>query len=537
MTRLFVTIVLVVFASIYLSEIVVNEVEMAMYSNDGNSFFADQYGGTFDLLDDAIAEYQQEELPAVVDSLRGRFKTSVQLENRQGLELPEEGLSILDSGGIYLYDLGSSSSIHRTSAHPGQVWTLSIAPSPTQRRIAFASGPLSLISEKLAAQDPSNLPQAMEELRRSYGVPLELTTIADLDLNDDDIRSLDKNQIIVKNPFVSGEIIFMQQNDSGLILQFGPIDYPTSFEHGGWFFLSIIITILLIGVLIWVWPLWRDLQRLRAASVEIGNGKLETRIRSRPTSLIRSVLDGFNLMASRTENMVESQRELTNAVSHELRTPLARMMFDLEMARDADNAQDQSRHFDNLDRNVGELNTLVDELLTYARQDLVKSPLEFETFNVVEMNDWLHGQVSRAQRSHESPCRITIDFDVDSASNDPVHISPNLLAHALSNALQNALRFAKGNVAVQLRKQKEDWVLSVEDDGIGIAEDSRERVFEPFSRLDESRQRGSGGFGLGLSIVRKIAQWHQGDACIAPCKALSGTRVEIRWPIAFEFST
>ncbi|MGQ7848724.1 ATP-binding protein [Granulosicoccus sp. 3-233] len=526
---------MVVFIAINLAIFIGGKIEMAMVYNEGEPFYVGQYRGTFDLLDDAIVERAGVDLQATLVALKTQFKTPLRLEYQQELDLPPKGWEIIANEAVYLHDLGNSISLYRKSIIPGRVWSLPVVTPYVDERIAHVSGTLSLIKGKLSAMDAGTRALAMEELRRSYDVPLALKSISELDLSAKEISLLQAEQIVVKNPLESGEVFLVKLGKSSVVFQFGPIDYPASFEDRTWYGAIILTAIALTFFLLWIWPLWRDLQRLRRASFDIGDGKLGTRVRSHPASLIKPILDSFNSMATRTENMVESQRELTNAVSHELRTPLARMMFDLQMARDADNVLEQSRHLDSLEINVGELNTLVDELLTYARQERVESPLEFEALSAEDMKAWLVKQVSRAQHGREGKCQITVNFDTTNIGEKSFIISPRLMAHALSNTLQNAFRYAQGNIVVQLDSQQGEWVLGVEDDGAGIPDDKHERVFEPFSRLDESRQRGSGGFGMGLSIVRKIAQWHQGNALIAECKTLSGTRVEIRWPIEVEF--
>ena len=534
MTRLLITIVAVIFIAINLAIYIGGKIEMAMVYNAGEPFYAGQYEGTFDLLDEAIIERTGADLHTTLVALKTQFKTPLRLEHKHEVNLPPKGWNILSRNAVYLHDLGDSISLYRNSVIPDRIWSLPVVTPYVDERIAHVSGTLSLIKSKLSTANENTKALVMEELIRSYNVPLSLKSMEEFDLDDKDKSQLYAEQIVVKNPLVSGEYFLIMLDKGNLVFQFGPIDYPASFENRIWYGAIIFAAIALTFFLLWMWPLWRDLQRLRKASSEIGEGKLDSRVRSHPVSLIKPILDSFNSMATRTETMVESQRELTNAVSHELRTPLARMMFDLQMARDAENHIDQSRHLDSLEFNVSELNTLVDELLTYARQERVESPLELETLSGEDMQSWLIKQVSRAQYGRENACQFTINFEPTNLGYRCLKLSPRLMAHALSNTLQNALRFARNNIVVQLQAQEGHWILGIEDDGIGIPEDKHERVFEPFSRLDESRQRGSGGFGMGLSIVRKIAQWHQGDAHIATCKTLSGTRVEIHWPIELE---
>ena len=534
MIRLVLTIIVVLYIANMVADFLFNKIEMAMFYNAGLPFYVSQFQGTFDLLDDAIINHESADFESALAKLRTRFKTPLSLKYEHDLDLPENGWEIIGNGSVYLHDLGDSTSLHRVSVIPGRVWSLSVVPTYEEERVALLTGTLTLIKERLAVEDESRRTLAIEEIGRAYNVPLNLKSLAELDLNEEETSLLDTGQIVTKKPFESGEKFFLALDNPNAIIQFGPIDYPATFESRLWIDSIIFVAIVLTCILLWAWPLWRDLQRLRKASGDIGNGKLDSRVPSHPASLIKPIINSFNDMATRTESMVDSQRELTNAVSHELRTPLARMMFDLQMAKDANPVLRQSRHLDSLETNIGELNTLVDELLAYARQERTDSPIELETMSTDDMQCWLTDQITRAHHGHENTCQITIHFDQTNIIKKSLKFSPRLMAHALSNTLQNALRYSQKNIIVQLESHKNEWILSVEDDGVGIPHDQHERVFEPFSRLDESRQRGSGGFGMGLSIVRKVAQWHQGNALVAPSKLLGGTRIEIRWPTQVE---
>lgn len=102
------------------------------------------------------------------------------------------------------------------------------------------------------------------------------------------------------------------------------------------------------------------------------------------------------------------------------------------------------------------------------------------------------------------------------------------MARALANLVRNALTHAHSSVVVSLDRERQQTVIHVDDDGPGIAAADRDRLFEPFERMDRSRTRDSGGFGLGLAIVRQVARWHGGDARIV-ASPLGGTRVSISW--------
>lgn len=104
------------------------------------------------------------------------------------------------------------------------------------------------------------------------------------------------------------------------------------------------------------------------------------------------------------------------------------------------------------------------------------------------------------------------------------------MARALGNLLQNARCHAHEQIVVSFTREGTDYLLSVEDDGPGIPESDRACIFEPFTRLDASRDRDTGGYGLGLAIVSRVAQWHDGSVCVTD-SSLGGARFVLRWPV------
>jgi len=533
MTRLYLTLFAVLIATLLVAGFSVHNIFPTLFAGANSQFYGGVTRGTFELLDERIAGQSGENLQDTVISLKNMFDTPVDLVSRQQLNLPKKALDIVDTGGNYLHFSGDSSAMYRASTQTDAIWSITIDPSSSDQSIALATGPLNLIKEKLAPKDKHARVLTLEKIQRSYDLPLSLHTREALDLTEQELARINNQQVFVRNSDSSDEQYWIEIDKGGMILQAGPFNYPFVVKFLQPFIIVLFLSLLLIGCSIWLWPLWRDLQRLRKAALSIGNGDLETRVQTSSTSLIRPVLDGFNQMATQTEKMVISQRELTSAISHELRTPLARMMFDLEMAKQTQSEHDRSRYLDGIEQNVDDLKTMVDELLTYARQERVQSPIELEEFDVPEMLVWFKRQASRAQRNDQHTNIIAVK--TINPYDEPVAFSPSLMAHAVSNTLQNALRFAESKIEIHLSQQQNDWIISIEDDGPGIPVKDHERVFEAFSRLDESRQRDSGNFGLGLSIVRNIARWHQGEANIVPSQSLKGTRIEIRFPVKAQF--
>ena len=265
--------------------------------------------------------------------------------------------------------------------------------------------------------------------------------------------------------------------------------------------------LLLVGASLYAWVrlLWRDLEALRLHADRIGAGDLQARAQVSPRSQIRVIVDHSNRMAARVAELVQRQRDLTHAISHELRTPIARVAFGLDLMQDSDDRERRARLAEGLHGDLAELNRLVSELLAYER---LEHPSEGEPMQRIEANDWLQACLADARRDAE---RAGLVLRVQPSALPRVDAEPRLLQLALSNLVGNALRHARSQVEVSLVGVGGRACLRVDDDGPGIAEADREKVVRPFTRLDDSRSRDTGGFGLGLAIVGRIAARHHGE--------------------------
>lgn len=263
------------------------------------------------------------------------------------------------------------------------------------------------------------------------------------------------------------------------------------------------------------------LQALTLVAREIGEGNLKSRARLRwhEPGEVGALAEAINEMAGRIEKQLGDQRELVAAVSHEIRAPLSRLrvLTELLRARDVDAAT-----LAKLDREIMEIDSLVGDLLASSR-------LEFSllTFHRLDAREIATEALDRAGLEQAKLEVRTADtaFDGD----------PTLLARALANLLDNAARHGGGATALVVRDDgqggnarphADSLVFEVEDHGPGIQKAQLPRLFEAFQRGQEER-RGSTSLGLGLALVRRIADAHGGLAW-AENRAEGGARVAIR---------
>jgi signal transduction histidine kinase len=232
-------------------------------------------------------------------------------------------------------------------------------------------------------------------------------------------------------------------------------------------------------------------------------------------------------MAEKSQNLLESQKDLTNSVSHEIRTPLSRIQFSLEMVTDANRILPQEKKYiDRISKDVDEIETLVDEMLTYAKFEV--EPENHKNFSKYEMTSWLETIVDEERNTLKN---IDLFFKKEPGANRLIaKFEPVYLGRALQNLIRNGARYAQLRVDVIIELCQDKILIYVDDDGTGIPEKSRAKIFEPFFRIDDSRARESGGYGLGLAIVKRIIVWHGGSINISQ-SPLQGARFTISLPI------
>lgn len=251
-------------------------------------------------------------------------------------------------------------------------------------------------------------------------------------------------------------------------------------------------------------PLQRRLKQLDNAVSQLGSGDLGAYANIEGNDAIGQVAATFNGMTAHIRRLIESQREMTRAVSHELRTPVARLRFGLEMLADIESAELRREKLNAMDLDIEQLDQLIDEILTYARLEQGTPNIEFQPVVIGELCEQLRDELETIRDE-------TVITVINPYPTLEVEAEERYLHRVLQNLVTNALRYAKARIVMRVEESEDLVVIHVDDDGPGIPEHERERVFKPFARLDKSRHRASGGYGLGLSIVKRIVDWHGGE--------------------------
>ncbi|MBI4883593.1 MAG: HAMP domain-containing protein [Actinobacteria bacterium] len=283
---------------------------------------------------------------------------------------------------------------------------------------------------------------------------------------------------------------------------------------------------LLLGILIW-WLVGRTLrpvEAIRLQVAEMSGSNLDRRVPVPPTGdEIARLANTMNDMLARVQKSVERQQRFVADASHELRSPLTRVRTELEVDLDHPDTADTDATARSVLEEVDHLQRLVDDLLHLAGADGTETVLD----QVVALGPLIGREVA----NHPND-RVRIDSSglaVSSLAEANVVGDAVQLRRLVRNLLDNAVRHARSVVGLGCVTDSGFVRLTVDDDGAGIAEADRFRVFERFTRLDEARTTGVGGTGLGLAIAHDIVVRHGGSISVET-SPLGGARFVVTLP-------
>ena len=371
--------------------------------------------------------------------------------------------------------------------------------------------------------------QRLQQIQKFFPFKLTLQSVNKLQLDTDQKARLYRKDIVIMfrdNTSVENSSIrvLAPTELQDTVVDLGPIPLFN------WFPLNLIISITLIsmflislGVYALIFPLERKLQLIQSGITKVREGKLNTKVKVVGEDEIAHLAATFNSMTEHIRRLIESQRELTRAVSHELRTPVARIRFAVDMLADTDDYDDRMSQRDYIDQDIESLNGLIDEILTYAKLEEGSPKMDWEDVDLQE----LVSQIVRETNALGKPVTVKVGKVQKGAF---AQADRRYLHRVLQNLAGNATRYAESTIIISAGLEKNEAFISVEDDGQGIPEKDREKASIPFARLDDSRTRASGGYGLGLSIVSRIAFWFNGRMSVDESPTLGGARFIMTWP-------
>jgi len=377
---------------------------------------------------------------------------------------------------------------------------------------------LYLMRSELREIPPRDWNKTLKELDLNLSFDLRIEPLNKFQLPDASMQHLRAGDIVA----LDDQYTFIQRIPrSHYVLAVGPVPYLYYLHEMrllDMVLIAFIAVSLAFPVFIWMRPHWQEMLRIETAAQRFGEGHLAERIHFDDMSSFARLGATFNQMADNINTLIASKKQLIDGIAHELRTPLVRLRYRLAMSDNLTDAESQA-----LNRDIGQLEALIEELLTYARLDRPQNELQLTQ---PDLPGWIAAHVEDIQ-SVNPQREVTL---AQAASGDYGALDMRLMERVLDNLVNNAMRYSSEKVQVSLTQRGGRATLTVDDDGPGIAPEAREQVFEPFVRLDPSRDRATGGCGLGLAIVHSIAQAMSGEvACDA--SSLGGARFSFSWPV------
>ncbi|ENX34419.1 hypothetical protein F889_01701 [Acinetobacter colistiniresistens] len=378
---------------------------------------------------------------------------------------------------------------------------------------------------------PGQEREYLDKIKKHFYYPIEIADIKDINLDSEQIGRLRQDQSVLlykDSATVRGttiSIVSPMPNHPAQVLILGPVPMfnwmPFQLSAGITLFSLFLLSLGVYGLIL---PLERKIRQVRYALNKMKSGDLSLRVPIEGSDEMANLASSYNNMSDHIQRLIEAQRELMRAVSHELRTPVARIRFGMEMLAEEDDYNYRIQQVDMIDKDIEALNTLIDEIMTYAKLEQGTPSLDFEDIVLVEVLD----QVAMETEALKTQKEIEL---IAPALSLKVDAERRYLHRVVQNLVGNAVRYCDHKVRISggIHADGNAYVC-VEDDGPGIPEQERSRIFEAFARLDDSRTRASGGYGLGLSIVSRIAYWFGGTIQVDQSPNLGGARFIMTWP-------
>lgn len=384
---------------------------------------------------------------------------------------------------------------------------------------------------------PGQEEEYLEKVQKHFSYPVQIEEVQNLALESEQIGRLrlDHSVILYRDSAsVRGTTISIVSpplpSSPSKVLVLGPVPIfnwmPFQLAAGITLLSLFVLSLGVYGLLV---PMQRKLREVNYGLNRMKAGDMTLRLPVDGTDEMASLANSYNSMSDHIQRLIEAQRELMRAVSHELRTPVARIRFGMEMLAEEDDYEYRLQQVDMIDKDIEALNTLIDEIMTYAKLEQGTPSLDIENIVLFEVLDQVvvETEALKTQKEiHLNAPPLTLKVEAER----------RYLHRVVQNLVGNAVRYGDHQVLVSGGINDSGMAyVCVEDDGPGIPEDERERVFEAFARLDDSRTRASGGYGLGLSIVSRIAYWFGGSVKVDQSPSLGGGRFTMTWP-AHRFS-
>ncbi|MCR8923276.1 ATP-binding protein [Dasania sp. GY-MA-18] len=290
--------------------------------------------------------------------------------------------------------------------------------------------------------------------------------------------------------------------------------FKTSFYIG--YAMIFIITASLVYLI--TYYLYRYLQALSKSVKSIAAGHYKTKAPTTSVAAFRLLSNDINTMSAKLQDDEIKQQIFNGAISHELRSPITRLRLALDILNASSDPDTIKAMGSEMDKALNDLDHLTTNVLQLSKAYLQNNSSSQKQISIRQVINNLLNNIS------DTRIQFHCQHDIVLTANN------SLIETACANLINNACKYAKQCILIKLAKTEQAYQLTVEDDGIGIAEQERENIFQPFYRIDSSRSRQTGGSGLGLAIVLEIIRKTEGNIHVE-VSPLGGAKFVISWPL------
>ena len=298
--------------------------------------------------------------------------------------------------------------------------------------------------------------------------------------------------------------------------------------------LAAVITILVIVVIFFAvfgsYMLTKPFGAITSTINRVDEGHLEEKIDLKGASEIEEISAAFNKMLDRINQLEDSRQEFVSNVSHELKTPLTsiKVLADSLLAQDDVPVEMYREFMEDISREIDRGNAIIDDLLTLVKMDSTQMQMNIASVNI---NQLLEEELKTLKPLAQEK---NIELVLESMRPVQADVDEVKFSMAISNIIENAIKYnnPEGWVHVFLNADQTYFYIKVQDNGIGIPEESLDKIFDRFYRVDKSRSRASGGTGLGLTISKQIILAHKGQIKVFSEEGV-GTTFSVQVPLTY----
>jgi len=489
-----------------------------------SSVVEDQESGVFYLLEQELSSVPEAQWPSAIQDHAEHFGYDLSLQPLSEAITAPDKQEALSKGDFVLIE-GMPNVLLRRIAGTDWVISKALDISEEEKYIRSVQGGAYLLLRQFEKTPKTEWPGLVAEFNTRFIHHFEFVDRHTLPLTREQLDDLNNQQIIWQKSDQAQFEFYRLLPDHETVLKAVTPAY-TGVQLGMYIALFVtFITTVSIFMAAWAYPLWRDLKRLSHTAKAFGNGALAERAPHSRASVVSDLSHSFNAMADNIQTLITSQRELTNSIAHDLRTPLYRLKFALEMLDDKDLAQTDKAHYQScVQISIEDLDQLIDQTLILSRYSRIT---DLNQFSETLLTEHIEREVSQFRIQYPN---ITTHIVVsEPLKKTPVFVDRSAFSRVISNLLSNAGKFAETQVQIQFTETDDHYLLTVSDDGPGIAKQHWSTLFKPFTQLGNEHRGNEHGHGLGLAIVEQIAQWHQGEASVSVSE-LGGARFCVKWP-------